>query len=266
MKRALCGILSLLFFASCAGISARVSGRPVGRVESASPALRHEVFESLKARNDSLRSLRGMATVRYGSSLFGIRGETSFAVSRPERLRIDGLSDFGAYTSQFVLRDGDLTILWPADGSYYQGKADRDAMNRYLRVDVSPEEAVNILMGLVPLEEEEGYVVRELHAGHQVLLRDRAGEVVAERKEGGYVPVRYTAMDEKGRRDYVIDYSNYRTTDEEDRMLAGRIEARFFGPKSRIQVDYQNVDVNPKIEGRVFQIEIPPDATRIQDE
>ncbi len=262
MKRAACAISVIFFLGACATTGSRAPGR----AEVASPALRHEVYDSLKSRNDSLLSLKGLATVRYGSKLFGVRGETSFALNRPDQLRIDGLSDFGAYTSQFVLKDGDLTILWPSQGNYYHGKADRDAMSRYLNVDVAPAQAVKILMSHVPLEDEEAYAVKEQRGGREIVLRGRRGEILAERKEGGYVPLRYTSLDEKGRREYMVDYSNYRANENDDGMLAMRIDARFFRPNSRIQVDFHDVDVNSKIEGKVFQIEIPPDATRIQDE
>jgi hypothetical protein len=226
------------------------------------------ILASLRSHNAAIAGLRGLATIRFGGALFGARGETSFAAKRPGWLRVDALSDFGGFLSQIALRGGDLTIFWPNEGSYYRGRADAETMARYLRVRAKPEEAVDLLLGIVPLADEGSYVIKGFGngkgQGERYLLKSPAGELSVESCGGnceGYRPLRYMAFRGKGR-DYVVDYSDY---GDASPGVPARIEARFFDPASRIRVEYRDLEVNPKLDGKLFELKIPDDATPVMD-
>ena len=263
MKKLCVVFLLALVLASCATLPARKAPRDF----AFSRDLRHDIFSSLQRRNDAVRSLRGFANVRYGSSIFGgvfgARGETTFAVKRPYHLRIDSLSDFGLYNSQIAIVRGDLTILWPGDNSYYRRLADSRAMERYLMIDLNPEQAIEILLGRVPMEDEEEYGVRELKKGRRFLLQGEHGEVIVESKDGPYLPVQYTAYDTDGLMKYRIDYSDYRR--ERDVLFAGHLLVRFFDPRSRIEIFYNEVEINPTLEDKLFEIKLPNDAKQLNE-
>lgn len=259
MKK-ICIVLSLaLLFLSCATLPARKHPREF----AFSRDLRHDVFSSLQRRNDAVRSLRGFANVRYGSTVFGARGETTFAIKKPYHLRIDGLSDFGLYNSQLAIVRGDLMILWPGDNSYYRGFANQQVMERYLMVDLGPEQTIALLLGLIPLEVEEEYGVRELKKGGKFLLQGEHGEVIVESKDGFYLPTQYTAYDTDGLIKYRIDYLDYRR--ESDVWFAGRLLVKFLDPRSRIEIFYREVEINPTLEDKLFEIVLPRDAKRLND-
>lgn len=250
-------IFLILFFliGGCAGTRG-----PSERFDPLSQTLRHEALESLKRRNESLKGLRGMATVRYGSKLFGARGETAFALQRPTRLRIDGLSDFGLYSSQLALKDGGVVILWPTDNVYFQGEATPEVMRRYLLVQLPPNKIIEILLGVIPLEDEEVYRVSVLHKGRQLLLRGRIGEVIVEPNQGAYLPIQYTSYDGEGEKRYQVSYSEY----EQGTGVPGRLSARFWDPHARIEVQYKELEVNPAFDKAVFQIRVPREARRVE--
>lgn len=259
MRRYWIALSVVTLLASCATLPER----KVVRDDPLVRALRHEVISSLRGRNDAIRSLRGFADVRYGSSVFGARGETAFAIQKPYRLRIDGLSDFGLYNSQLVLAHGDLVILWPAENSYYRGLATPEAMHRYLLVNLRPEVAIEILLGVVPLEDEEDYGVRKIRKGEGIFLMGRRGEMTVELREGAYLPVQYTAYDVDGSNQYRLHYSDYRR--EGDVWFAGRLQAKFTSPRSRIEILYKEVEINPAIDKTLFEIKIPDGAKEIKD-
>lgn len=253
-------VLSIsLLFVSCATLPAKKHPRDF----AFSRDLRHEVFSALQRRNEAIRSLRGFANVRYGSTVFGARGETTFAVKRPYHLRIDGLSDFGLYHSQLTIVRGHLTILWPGDNSYYRGLANPSAMERYLLIDLGPEEANDLLLGRVPMEGEEEYGVRELKKGRKFILQGEHGEVIVESTDGPYFPIQYTAYDTDGMMKYRIIYSDYRR--EGNVWFAGHLLMRFFDPRSRIEISYKDVEINPALEDKLFEIKLPRDAKQLND-
>src|SRR5579885_1884638 len=122
MKRSLATVFLLL--CGCAGVP-KTAMKPM---DARTLALRHEAFVAIRSRNESLRSLKGLATVRYGSKLFGVKGDTAFAMEKPGDLRIDALSDFGTFASQVIFSRGRLLILWPSQNHYFEGAADREAI------------------------------------------------------------------------------------------------------------------------------------------
>jgi hypothetical protein len=266
--------LAILFLAGgCAGTRGPASGPSVPE------ATRHEILGALKERNEAVSALRGFATVRYGSSLFGARGETAFAVRKPDRLRIDGLADFGLYHSRLALDGRALTILWPSDNRYFEGAATPESLARYLLVGLPPETIVAILLGVVPVREDDpGLRVMTLRKGAQFIVRGERVEAVVEPRDvpagaRTYVPVQYTVTDVDGHPVYRVGFDDY---SREGRPLwfADRMTARFWenGPsrtKARIDVRFKEIEVNPQInsktDAKLFELKIPKDAQRVSD-
>lgn len=253
----------LLFLVFCAVGCASLRGHPPSREAVFSRELRRELVGTLKARNDRIRSLRGLATVRYGSRLFGARGETAILTRLPSDLRIDGLSEFGLYDTQLVSSGGQLTIYWAGDNHFYRGLASREQFARYLSVSLNPEEAIFLLAGKIPLEGEEDYVLETRKKGRALTLRGRKSDIELERRETAYFPVRFTAYDVDGSHDYVVAYDDFQE-------LAGtwfpnRLVARFHEPSLKIEVHYRGVEINPPIDKGLFQLKIPDDAIQVKD-
>jgi outer membrane lipoprotein-sorting protein len=262
-RRALLLVLVVFGSGCAAGRVAMPGGRPVPE------GVRAAVLASLRERNETLSSIKGFATVRYGSALFGARGETAFAVQGPDRFRVDGLADFGLYQSQMASDGRTLRIVWPLDGLYFEGEAAPESFGRYLRVGLPPETIAGILLGRVPLDGGEDFDVRAGRGGRYVVRGGRLAAVVERRDGENCLPVEYTVTDGEGRPVYRVAFSDYV---REGRALwfADRMTARFWGTedvpaRSRIEVAFKEIEINPKIDAKLFLLKIPPDAKPVSD-
>jgi len=251
-------LFHVLFFAGCAGVSKQVPKLS----EAAARDLVHQAVDFLKKRDASLQGLRGLASVRYGSNLFGVHGETAFAVRRPGQLRIDALSDFGSFASQVILSRGRLLIVWPSENTYFEGVADRGAMERFLSVGLEPDEMIDVLMGAVPLESEDRYrIVRADEK--EIVVRGERRELWLERSEGRFLPIKIVGLDERGKMRYQAKYGHYR--DHEGRLFPVKLSAEFWEPRSRIEIQFKDIELNPKVENKIFRQEIPANATPFEN-
>ncbi len=237
--------------------------RKAAKGPSFNEELRHQLVERFKEGNRSLKTMRGEATVRFGSSLFGSRGETAILIKRPHWLRVDGLSDFGLNGLQLVVSNGDLTIYWGSDNRYYRGLAGREQLARYLSFSLDPERMIDLLTGIIPLEDEADYTLKSRQKGKEVLLKGWASELLSVRKGSFYLPLRYTAYDVDGSKDYVVSYDDYK--EEGGHWFPNRVVARFWDPRLRIEVRYRGVELNPEIDKTLFELKIPEDAKRVTD-
>lgn len=244
-----------LFVTACAVSPPRPVGAPF------SEKLRHELVGSLRMRNRSIQAFKGLATVRYGSRLFGVRGEAAIVLRRPYQLRVDGLSEFGLYETQLVISNGDLLVHWPTKGRFFRGLAGPDSLKRYLAVPLNPEVAIDLLSGVVPLEDEEEYFLKSRRGGKEYLLKGRSGEMVITKNGSLYLPVRYTAWDVSGSRDYRVVYSDY--TEVGGHWFPGRLVARF--SEAAIEIRFHTIELNPAIDGRLFELKVPDDAIPLVD-
>lgn len=262
MKKVLVA-LTLMFAAGCAGTRGRIAGPAVPE------PLRSEIVASLVARNATVNALRGEATVRYGGKVFGARGETAFALKRPARLRIDGLAEFGVSSSRMAVNGRALTILWPADNLYFDGDASPEAFARYVLIGLPAETIVNILAEVVPVRADDpGLRVASKGTGVFGVRGDRV-EALVEARGGDYLPSSYTVTDEDGAPIYRVSFSGYEKTGDRP-WFANKMSARFWenGPsrtKARIEVTYKDLEFNPKLDDKLFELKVPKDAERVSD-
>ena len=195
----------LLMLAGCATAPGR-GGAPEAVF---SRQFRHELMESLQERNQAVRTLRGLSSVRYGSRLFGVSGEAAILLKTPYYLRMDGLSEFGLYENQVVLANGMLLIHWAREKRYYKGLADRERFERYLAISLDADSVVRLLSGGVLLEAEEDYRLQSRKKGTEWVLRGSKSELVLAPQGTDWLPVRQTLLDVDGSRRAEIVYSDY---------------------------------------------------------
>ncbi len=257
-----CVLGCLLIVSGCASL--RRAGEGSKYVEGAVGGdLRREILTDLRGREREMQSLKTMATVRYGSRIFGVHGETAIVVKRPFYMRLDGISDFGQYDSQVSLTRGDLTIYWSGEDLYYKGLASPDSLGRFLQVTLLPEAALDLVMGLVPLEDEAEYRVRQGKKEGTWILTGQRGEITAGRENGRFVPYAYAGLGVNGKREAFFEFMDYRT--EGRSLFSHRRRIRFLHPSSKLEVDFHGVELNPKVRESVFELSIPSHAKRLQD-
>lgn len=231
---------------------------PVAPLGKEPKELRHEIVSSLEERNRSVRTLRGLASVRLGGKVFGRRREAAIVLKRPGSLRLEGLGEFGSGGVEWVVSGGEILVIWGDENRYLKGLASRDEMERMLAVSLDPEETVLLLAGAVPVEEEGKYLLKKRPKG-TFLLRGEEGKVIVEKKGPRYLPVQFTAFDIDGSRDYTVDLSDYAET--EGIWFPRRFKARFFDPRSQVEIHFHEVDLNRPIDEKLFRLKIPDDAT-----
>jgi outer membrane lipoprotein-sorting protein len=254
-------VLILIVMAGCAGPRSAVRGA------MAPDSVRARVLSSLRERNAVLKGLRGLADVRLGTSLFGARGQVAFVIQKPNRLRINTMTDFGVDQSQLALNGGTITILWPSSHRYFQGDATPESLARYVGLGLSPETVVDILLGVVPVGGDSGLAVYEAGKGGEYLVKGDGIEAKVETQDDTFIPVRYTVLSDKGRPVYRVAFTNY-SKEGRPSWFADRMAAQFWKEapsrtKARIEIDYKEIEINPKLDLKPFEIKIPNDADRV---
>ncbi len=222
--------------------------------------LRHEIISQLASRNASTRSLRVLATIRYGSKIFGSKGTAAILIKRPYSLRIDGLSEFGLLNYQILISRGNLLIYWPPMNYYAESVASADELGHYLSVYLGAEEAIDLLSGVVPLEEEASYMLKGQKNRKEFILKSDHQELVVIEREGTYLPAQVTAFDVGGSKAYRVNYEGYKDS------LPSLLKARFWSPGRHLEVRLEEAEINPELNPSLFKLKIPDDATRLQEE
>jgi hypothetical protein len=251
----------LLMMSACAGPRAAVQkGRP------APEGVRGHLLDSLRDRNQALRSLRGLADVRFSRSVFGLRGEAALVVEGPDHLRAESLTDFGVAQSMLTVDGRAVTILWPTENRYFEGPATPETLARYAGIGLEPETIVEILLGELPLTGKEPDV---FVTGGGYLLKGDGFEALIDEREGAYVPRQYTVLSGAGRPVYQVVFDGY---SKEGRPLwfADRMKARlwkegFSRTNGRVEIDYRDLEINPKIDAKVFHLKVSEDAQRVSN-
>jgi hypothetical protein len=97
------------------------------------------------------RGLMGEAKLDYFGDEGRIRASMLFATSRPERMRIDVYSPFGATLSTFTSNGREFALTDVKAKKYFQGEAKECAISRFLGVPAPPHALVQLLGGLAPV-------------------------------------------------------------------------------------------------------------------
>lgn len=266
MKRTIAIVALVFVTAACAGPTKAVRVGP-----EVPEATKVRVLSALRERNGELRSLKGLASVRYGAGIFGGRGEAAFVVDAPDRARIDTLTDFGVAQSQLALNRGRLTVLWPAAFRYFEGDADAETLGRYAGIGLSPETLIGILLGKIPLggkTDADTPRVYESGPGAYVVKADGLEAKVIE-SAGALVPESYTALSAEGRPVYRVAFDGYASEDGRP-PFPERLAARLWKEgesrtKAKIDVEYRDLEINPKIESKTFELKIPDEAEPVSE-
>ncbi|MBI2082845.1 MAG: DUF4292 domain-containing protein [Deltaproteobacteria bacterium] len=242
-------ILVFVLFSSCA------TGPKYSQISLSS--LKGQVVRSLQDREKIGKSLRGSASFRWSGQK---QAEILLLVKRPLDFRFDVVSDFGYYLQQAVSLSGLFTVIWYEENRYFRGVGTSEQVGRYLSIKLTPREVVSFLLGSPPIEEEENYELFPLRKRDYFILRGERSEITVRKMGTEYLPVKYRALDIGGEALYSIEYDDY----SEDSLFPYRIRGRFRG--KRIEIAFEEVELNPSLPRDLFEIEIPEGADRIYDD
>ena len=165
MLRAALPILFILVLASCAPWTTRPVGEPV------SQAFAEQLLSGWSASAGQVTSLRGLAQIKVEAPINSLSGSQVLIAEKPGHVRAETLSAFGAPLLVLASDGTRLGVSIPPENLYYTGAATADNIVNFIKVPLSPEDLVDVLLyqpKLLRGWKEEAFTLRE---GGWLLIR-----------------------------------------------------------------------------------------------
>jgi outer membrane lipoprotein-sorting protein len=220
--------------AAAAGDAARVAG----------------YVHALEARDRGLSSMQTPAVMEYRGGGQHVKAREQIVVRKPAELRVEADSPFGV-ALVLAARGSELEIFDPSKKELLRAPATADALNRYVRIPMTPEDAVELLLALAPSEfpldaapdsvgNENGMLIASYGRGEHRQLGfgdDGALSMVRVLGEGGGVR-------------YEVRYSDYH--DIGGVMFPYVVDAQFPLAQTHLTLRYQRPIVNGDVPDSTF--------------
>jgi hypothetical protein len=217
--------------------------------------------DALIERARRLEGMQADAVMDYSGGSQHVKVREEFAIKRPASLRVQALTPFGV--AAVVAANGStVTIYQPSDNTFYRGAATADTLDRFARIPLAPEQAVKLLMGLLP--EDESYFAKPASVRTEGDLTIGTYELPGgEADELGFADGQLRLVRTRGSGvNYQVTYSDYH--DVGGLAFAHGLDARFLNTGTHLNVKYSNVIVNPTISDSEFVL-VPQGTARVID-
>ena len=247
----------LLLLASCAVT-------PVPRL--AAPPDPDRVRSRLLQEEAATRTVRGLARLAFEGPSGSGSASQAVVVALPDRARVEALTPLGTTALVATLRAGELRAHSPVRHEYWTGRATREALGRLLTVPVPPEPLLRLLAGLPPLPlRAQDPRLRVTPDGAAVRVESVDGEYWQRLWiEGDDPEVARGEMGSASEALFTFAFADRRPTDGRSFPFDIRVEES--GSRSRLQVRYEQVQLNLPADPDLFHLPPPTDPrTRIID-
>ena len=250
MRRAAIAVLATAL--ALAGCTTRPAHRPAtpGGVRADADA----IVAADVARRSALRGQRAWARLSYESPQESHRAKQLLVAERPDRLRLEIFSPFGAV---FVLAaaGGALAAYDRGAATVYRGAASADNLRRYTQMDLPVAGAVDLLLGTPPIDAAEPGVVT-VDGDTVELWRETAdGGARVVWYSAALAPVRYEERDRDGNVRLRAAYDGYTAVDGV--AVATQLQIELPPSQQRIAIALSDVEVNPPLGDGVFAFQTP---------
>lgn len=211
-----------------------------------------QLLDSLVQREQALLSVRALARVEY-SGPEGKQGfQEAILVQRPARFRLETLTLLGAVLI-VTANDGELIGYHPREGVFVRGQLSRENLRRYTQMPLEIEEITALLVGLPPVAaavepKQEGNALFFAANGRQP---DR---VAFESQQP--VPTRWERFAADGKVELSAQFNDYILTPAG--LFASTIVFEAHLQKKRLEIRYQEPEVNALIPAELFSQRMPP--------
>ncbi|HUN58996.1 MAG TPA: DUF4292 domain-containing protein [Candidatus Binataceae bacterium] len=219
----------------------------------------------LARRDKQIHSLQTSAIMEYIGGGEHVKVRERIVAERPASVRVDVMSPIGV--ALVVAADGgQVAIFDPSKNTLMQGPATAEALDRYARIPMAPQDTVRMLMGLTPdtsmlafapnqygmTAENEPYLMyREPNAVTDYLTFDANDNLTS---------LRQTLA--SGRESYEVHYSDYRATGGGSAiMFPYQVAASFPTTGASVKFRYEQPILDGDIEDSTFTL-APGDETR----
>ena len=107
----------------------------------------HHLLEGLSAQAPMRKALQGAARLSIDAKDLSFNRPQRMAVEKPGRLRVEVLGLFDQVAALVVTRDRSFQFFDARTGRIEEGPVDPEILWRVARIDLSPEEAVGLILG-----------------------------------------------------------------------------------------------------------------------
>lgn len=251
--RVLVGAIVLLGNLSCAPVLSRTT-----MISESVPSIRHdpdELFRNLVERSRHFGSLRSLATVHYSAWNGKANFQEAVLVQRPDRLRLETLSNLGAVLIVTAV-DDEVVGFHPQESLFYRGRSSKENLLRYTRIPLELGEITSLLLGLPPMDPKSGWKAK----GNALIWERSTGQSDAVLFDAALgVPVRWERLSADQEIELAANFSNYLPTPAGTFPLMIVLEA----PRQqlRLQIRYQEPELNVSLPNSLF-VQQKPDHVR----
>ena len=219
-----------------------------------------QLVHALVERAQRLDTLKSEAVMEYKGGGQHVKAREEIVLKRPSSLRVEAFTPFGV--AAVVAANGStLAIYQPSENTFYRGAATAGALNRFAQIPLPPQQAIKLLMGLLPED--------EAHFTSPGSVRFEDGLLIgAYQLPGGTVDelgfadgqLRLVRVDGKnGAASYEVHYSDYH--DIGGLEFAHHLEASFLNTGTQLNVRYSEVIINPTLSDTEFTL-VPQGSVR----
>lgn len=249
--------VAALAVAALAGCATR-SALPAAPAPTALPSAA-TLAAALDARRAALQSLRAWARLSYDSPEGARHAKQLLVVERPNRLRLEIFSPFGAV---FVLTttDGRLAAWDRGEATVYRGVASAENLDRYAQVDLPVPTAVDLLLATPPLTGTGGVVSAD---GASIKLwQETSGGVCATWFAAGSLePQRVEHQAPDGSVLLRTSYDDWTAVDA--LRVPTTLTIELPDTQRRIGIALSEIEVNPPLPSSVFALATPAGAHEV---
>jgi len=221
------------------------------------------LLERLQARGEATHALRASARLSIESPDLRFGRPQRMAVARPARMRVEIMGLFNQVAAVLVT-DGEIYQLYNAgEAELEEGVVSSDLLWRVARVDLAPQEAVDLLLG-APRP------APGLEPGPATLYED--GEIAFERRDergelrerlrfdaAGRVR-RIERLDEGGEMVWEARFDDYRDVESPDGGVvpfAFDVSLRFPRVDADAHLRFKSVTLVSELDGALFELRLP---------
>jgi hypothetical protein len=214
---------------------------------------------ALDARRAALQSLRAWARLSYESPDESRRAKQLMVVERPNRLRLEVFSPFGAV---FVLTtaDGRLAAWDRGESTVYRGAASAKNLDRYAQVDLPVPTVVDLLLATPPVNGSDGVVSAD-GASIKLWQETSSGVRAAWFSADSLEPLRVEQQAPDGSVLLRTSYDGWTAVDTVRVPTTLTIELP--DTQRRIGIALSDIEVNPSLPASVFALATPSGAHEV---
>ncbi len=212
-------------------------------------------IEALTERAQNTETVRGQGAFTGSLGRASGRYNFSFVLRQPDRLRVDVLDPAMGVLGVLIMYDDTLYWYMPAEQTVYAMTADAASLKRLTKIELMPRELVRLLAGLPPTQ-----AAAWLSHDGTLLSPDRRAAIFFG-SDGRHVEGYRAYQDQQQKKVTVnANFHDYRAVRGID--FPHRIALTTPGSGGKLDIVYNDIEVNPTVDASAFRIEVP-DTTKI---